>query len=199
MPKFSVEGESYNISYSTLVETALRHGTWYYTGSTCDATSLSQNRHTLDGRLNALTFCWYCIISLEEPVTQGFTLANLGFENFYEQSGDILYRIGASHTYKQVKVIFKGSQIATIFPVLERLTTNMNPQETLEFLDTSKIPVHCMDQLMTAQWFLQETQDAGNYLEHLLDPETRMNVSCLTVKQVMFFAKMNSHLFNYAH
>ena len=64
---------------------------WYYTGSTCDEkgvktvydpTSLSQNRHTSDSRLNTLTFCCYCIISLEEPVTQGFTLANLGFKNF---------------------------------------------------------------------------------------------------------------------
>ena len=76
-PKFSVEGESYNIGYLTLVETALWHGTWYYTGSTCDEkgvkivydpTSLSQNKHTLDSCLNTLTFCWYCIISLEEPV-----------------------------------------------------------------------------------------------------------------------------------
>ena len=92
-PKFSVEGGSYNIGYLTLVETALWHGTWYYTGSTCDEkgvkivydpTSLSQNKHTLDSCLNTLTFCWYCIISLEEPVTQGFTLANLGFKNFYE-------------------------------------------------------------------------------------------------------------------
>ena len=98
-----------------------------------------------------------------------------------------------------MKVILKGSQIATIFPVLERWTTNMNPREMLEFPDTSKIQVHCTDQQRTAQWFLQEMQDAANYLEYLLDPETKMSVSHLTVKQVLFFAKMNSHLFNYAH
>ena len=99
----------------------------------------------------------------------------------------------------KLKGILKGLQIATIFPVSERWTTNMNPREILEFLDTSKTPVHCMDQLMTVQWFLQETQDAANYLEHLLNPEMRMSVSHLTVKQVLFFAKMNSHLFNHAH
>ena len=75
----------------------------------------------------------------------------------------------------------------------------MNPREMLEFLGTSKILVHCTDQLRTAQWFLQETQDAANYPEYQLDPEMKMSVSHLTVKQGLFFAKMNSHLFNYTH
>ena len=69
----------------------------------------------------------------------------------------IYYKELEHHTYKQVKVVLKGMQIVTTFPVSQRWTTNMNRRETLEFLDTSKILVHYTDQLSKAQGFLQNS------------------------------------------
>ena len=111
-PRVNADGATYQIDYKSLVQAALMYGTWYYTGSMCadngkrityNPTDPCENIPTINSRFKTLSFCWYCVVSLEDEAGDGLNLKNLGFENFYKRIGNTLFHVGPSHTYKQLK------------------------------------------------------------------------------------------------
>ena len=61
------------------------------------------------------------------------------------------------------------------------------------------IPPHCTDDIQTAIWFMKEVADAAQNAGLLLGPNKLMEVSQLSVAQVMHFAEENTNQFPIYH